>query len=44
MHAERMDSRDAERIIQELEEKLKWERRILRAIVDNLLWRCMPRI
>jgi PAS domain S-box-containing protein len=31
-----MDSRDAERIIQELEEKLKWERRILRAIVDNL--------
>lgn len=31
-----MDPQDAERIIHELQEKLKWERRILRAIIDNL--------
>ncbi|MGI6150012.1 MAG: PAS domain-containing protein [Firmicutes bacterium] len=31
-----VDLQDAERLIQELQDKLRWERRILKTIVDNL--------
>lgn len=35
-YTQQVDSCDVQSRIQELEEKLKWERRILRAIIDNL--------